>query len=209
MRADHGVRCPTRSGAACKQSDCGVCWSASVLLQLMVLKRIRQDIKIEQCFTPSRDAQYRHCRPLPVQSSGFLPDRVDASVSATLRLCQGGCAPAVRDFSDDDLLLQQALTPGATGQDAVARGASPAGDTRSLVGVRLRGGTPGPLGCRSSKFRIIERSNSIMTRVGSASRRPPVCCAAGTLNRCRRDEYRWPLEIALDVAWLVPAERLS
>jgi len=68
-------------------------------------------------------------------------------------------------------------------------------------------GEPGPW-VSQEKFRLIERFKFFSELAGTPTR------GAGTLLqrfasfRCRRDEYRWPIEM-LFTRWLLPEERLS
>jgi len=152
MRGRSGGALPRVWAAIASNRDCGVCGLSSPGSN-EVLKRSSQDIKSSMCFNTVTIGFLSTC------ISGHFPvlvvfhDESDASVQADPRLCQ-----ALTLLHPDFLIadLDHALPPErawVTGRRPVAL---PAGDTRGVVGVRLRGG-PSLVCCRSRVRQAIER----------------------------------------------------
>jgi radical SAM superfamily enzyme YgiQ (UPF0313 family) len=204
MRADQGVRLPEAVWMRCKQSG---------LRRLLVgvesgsdemLRRIRKDIRIEQVFhTAERMLRYGIAGHFPF-IVGF-PEESDASIQATLE-----CAKRLRSLSPDFLTPIYYFKPYPGSElviEAVARGFQLPQTLEAWSEFDYVAGLPGPW-VSAEKFRLIERFkffHELAWKRVSRSKRPLQQVAR---YRCRRHEYRWPLEMAL-ARWLVPAEKLS
>jgi len=204
MRADQGVRLPQEVWARCKQSG---------LRRLLVgvesgsdemLRRIRKDIRIEQVFhTAAQMLKYGIAGHFPF-IVGF-PDESDASIQATL-----DCAKRLRSLSPDFLTPIYYFKPYPGSElviEAVARGFRLPETLEAWSTFDYVAGLPGPW-VSPQKFRLIERFkffHELAWKRASHRTRPLQQLAR---YRCRRDEYRWPVEMLLS-RWVVPAERLS
>jgi radical SAM superfamily enzyme YgiQ (UPF0313 family) len=204
MRADQGVRLPDDVWARCKQSG---------LRRLLVgvesgsnemLKRIKKDIKIEQVFhTADRMLKFGIAGHFPF-IVGF-PDESDASIQATL-----DCAKRLRSLSPDFLTPIYYFKPYPGSElviEAVARGFQLPETLEAWSTFDYVAGLPGPW-VSAQKFRLIERFkffHELAWKRVSREKKPLQQLAR---YRCRKDEYRWPVEMLLG-RWVVPAERLS
>jgi len=204
MRADQGVRLPEEVWARCKQSG---------LRRLLVgvesgsnemLKRIRKDIRIEQVFhTAERMMRYRIAGHFPF-IVGF-PDESDASIQATL-----DCAKRLRSLSPDFLTPIYYFKPYPGSElviEAVARGFRLPETLEAWSTFDYVAGMPGPW-VSPEKYRLIERFKFFQELAWKRASRGMRQLQRLARYRCRRDEYRWPLEMLLS-RWVVPAERLS
>jgi radical SAM superfamily enzyme YgiQ (UPF0313 family) len=204
MRADQGVRLPEEVWARCKQSG---------LRRLLVgvesgsnemLKRIRKDIRIEQVFhTAERMLRYRIAGHFPF-IVGF-PDESDASIQATL-----DCAKRLRSLSPDFLTPIYYFKPYPGSElviEAVARGFRLPDTLEAWSTFDYVAGLPGPW-VSPEKYRLIERFKFFHELAWKRASRGTRQLQRLARYRCRRDEYRWPLEMLLS-RWVVPAERLS
>jgi len=204
MRADQGVRLPEEVWARCKQSG---------LRRLLVgvesgsdemLKRIRKDIKIEQVFhTAAHMLKYRIAGHFPF-IVGF-PDESEQSVQATL-----DCAKRLRSLSPDFLTPIYYFKPYPGSElviEAVARGFRLPDTLEAWSTFDYVAGLPGPW-VSSEKYRLIERFKFFHELAWKHTSRGTRHLQRLARYRCRRDEYRWPVEMLLQ-RWVVPAERLS
>ena len=204
MRADQGVRLPEEVWARCKQSG---------LRRLLVgvesgsnemLKRIRKDIRIEQVFhTAERMLKYRIAGHFPF-IVGF-PEESEQAVQATL-----DCAKRLRSLSPDFLTPIYYFKPYPGSElviEAVARGFRLPDTLEEWSTFDYVAGLPGPW-VSSAKYRLIERFKFFHELAWKRASRPVRHLQRLARYRCRRDEYRWPVEMLLS-RWLVPAERLS
>jgi len=202
MRADQGVRLPEEVWARCKQSG---------LRRLLVgvesgsnemLKRIRKDIRIEQVFhTAERMLKYRIAGHFPF-IVGF-PEESEQAVQATL-----DCAKRLRSLSPDFLTPIYYFKPGSELViEAVTRGFRLPDTLEAWSNFDYVAGLPGPW-VSSEKYRLIERFKFFHELAWKRASRPVRHLQRLARYRCRRDEYRWPVEMLLS-RWLVPAERLS
>ena len=204
MRADQGVRLPEDVWARCKQSG---------LRRLLVgvesgsndmLKRIHKDIRIDQVFhTASRMLKYGIAGHFPF-IVGF-PDESDASIQATL-----DCAKRLRSLSPDFLTPIYYFKPYPGSElviEAVARGFRLPDTLEAWSTFDYVAGLPGPW-VSPQKFRLIERFKFFHELAWKRPSRSTRALQQLARYRCRRDEYRWPVEMLLS-RWVVPAERLS
>ena len=204
MRADQGVRLPEEVWARCKQSG---------LRRLLVgvesgsnemLKRIRKDIRIEQVFhTAERMLKYRIAGHFPF-IVGF-PEESEQAVQATL-----DCAKRLRSLSPDFLTPIYYFKPYPGSElviEAVTRGFRLPDTLEAWSNFDYVAGLPGPW-VSSEKYRLIERFKFFHELAWKRASRPVRHLQRLARYRCRRDEYRWPVEMLLS-RWLVPAERLS
>jgi len=204
MRADQGVRLPEEVWARCKQSG---------LRRLLVgvesgsnemLKRIRKDIRIEQVFhTAERMLRYRIAGHFPF-IVGF-PDESDTSIQATL-----DCAKRLRSLSPDFLTPIYYFKPYPGSElviEAVARGFRLPQTLEAWSTFDYVAGMPGPW-VSPEKYQLIERFKFFHELAWKRASRGMRQLQRLARYRCRRDEYRWPLEMLLS-RWVVPAERLS
>jgi anaerobic magnesium-protoporphyrin IX monomethyl ester cyclase len=204
MRADQGVRLPEEVWARCKESG---------LRRLLVgvesgsdemLRRIHKDIKIEQVFhTAERMLKFGIAGHFPF-IVGF-PDESDASIQATL-----DCAKRLRALSPDFLTPIYYFKPYPGSElvlEAVARGFQLPQTLEAWSSFDYVAGLPGPW-VSPEKFVLIERFkffHELAWKRVSRGKRPLQHLAR---YRCRRNDYRWPVEMLLG-RFLVPAERLS
>jgi anaerobic magnesium-protoporphyrin IX monomethyl ester cyclase len=204
MRADQGVRLPEEVWVRCKQSG---------LRRLLVgvesgsdemLRRIRKDIRLEQVFhTAERMLKYGIAGHFPF-IVGF-PEESDASIQATLE-----CAKRLRSLSPDFLTPIYYFKPYPGSElvvEAVARGFQLPQTLEAWAEFDYVAGLPGPW-VSAEKFRLIERFKFFHELAWKRVSRGKHLLQQLARYRCRRDEYRWPLEMAF-ARWLVPAEKLS
>jgi len=204
MRADQGVRLPKEVWARCKQSG---------LRRLLVgvesgsdemLRRIHKDIRIEQVFhTAGQMLKYGIAGHFPF-IVGF-PDESDASIQATL-----DCAKRLRSLSPDFLTPIYYFKPYPGSElviEAVARGFRLPDTLEAWSTFDYVAGLPGPW-VSPQKFRLIERFKFFHELAWKRASRRTRALQQLARYRCRRDEYRWPVEMLLS-RWVVPAERLS
>jgi anaerobic magnesium-protoporphyrin IX monomethyl ester cyclase len=204
MRADQGVRLPDDVWARCKQSG---------LRRLLVgvesgsdemLKRIRKDITIEQVFHTARKMrEYGIAGQFPF-IVGF-PRESDASITATL-----ACAKQLRAMSPDfqTLIFYFKPYPGSEiVAEEVAQGFRLPDTLEAWCEFDYVQGLPGPWVSRE-KFQLIERFkffHELAWKQTSSGKRLMQRLAR---YRCRRDDYRWPVEMAL-MQWGKSEPRLS
>ena len=204
MRADQGVRLPEEVWARCKQSG---------LRRLLVgvesgsnemLKRIRKDIRIEQVFhTAARMLKHGIAGHFPF-IVGF-PEESDASVQATL-----DCAKRLRSLSPDFLTPIFYFKPYPGSElviEAVARGFRLPDTLDAWSTFDYVAGLPGPW-VSPEKYRLIERFKFFHELAWKRASRGTRHLQRLARYRCRRDQYRWPVEMLLS-RWVVPSERLS
>jgi anaerobic magnesium-protoporphyrin IX monomethyl ester cyclase len=204
MRADQGVRLPEDVWALCKQSG---------LRRLLVgvesgsnemLKRIRKDIRIEQVFqTAERMLRYGIAGHFPF-IVGF-PEESDESIVATI-----DCAKRLRSLHPDFLTPIYYFKPYPGSElviEAVSRGFQLPQTLEAWSEFDYVAGLPGPW-VSAEKFRLIERFKFFQELAWKRMSRSKRLLQEVARYRCRRDEYRWPLEMVL-TRWLVPAEKLS
>lgn len=193
MRADQGVRLPDEVWRLCRKSG---------LRRLLVgvesgsnemLKRIRKDITIEQVFHTAGKMRANGIAGHFPFIVGF-PDESDESVEATI-----ACARRLRAMSPDFLtpIFYFKPYPGsAIVAEAIARGYRLPRTLEGWATFDYVQGEPGPW-VSAEKFRFIERFKFFhelawgpATRLGRLLRR-------SARYRCSRNDYRWPLEMAL------------
>jgi anaerobic magnesium-protoporphyrin IX monomethyl ester cyclase len=204
MRADQGVRLPDEVWALCKRSG---------LRRLLVgvesgsnemLRRIHKDIKIEQVFhTADQMLRHRIAGHFPF-IVGF-PDESDASIQATL-----DCAKRLRSLSPDFLTPIYYFKPYPGSElviEAVARGFQLPETLEAWSTFDYVAGLPGPW-VSPEKFRLIERFKFFHELAWKRVSLGKKLLQRLARYRCRRDEYRWPVEMLLG-RWVVPAEKLS
>ncbi len=204
MRADQGVRLPDAVWERCKESG---------LRRLLVgvesgsdemLLRIRKDIKIEQVFrTAERMLRYGIAGHFPF-IVGF-PEESDASIQATL-----DCAKRLRSLSADFLTPIYYFKPYPGSElvmEVVERGFRLPETLEAWSTFDYVAGLPGPW-VTPEKFRLIERFKFFQELAWKRASHRKTLLQQLARYRCRRDEYRWPVEMLLS-RWLVPAERLS
>jgi radical SAM superfamily enzyme YgiQ (UPF0313 family) len=204
MRADQGVRLPEPLWELAARSG---------LRRLLVgvesgsdemLKRIRKDIRIEQVFhTAKRMVEYGIAGNFPF-IVGF-PEESDDSIRASLdvakrlRAMSAGFRTPIFYFKP---------YPGSEiVTEAVARGYRLPATLEAWSQFDFVDGEPGPWVSRE-KFKLIERFKFFSELAAGASPGRGTLLQRFASFRCRRDEYRWPLEM-LFTRWLLPAQRLS
>ena len=204
MRADQGVRLPEEVWARCKESGLrrllvGVESGSDEMLQ-----RIRKDIKIEQVFhTAERMLKFGIAGHFPF-IVGF-PDESDASIQATL-----DCAKRLRALSPDFLTPIYYFKPYPGSElvlEAVARGFQLPQTLEAWSTFDYVAGLPGPW-VSPEKFVLIERFKFFHELAWKRVSRGKRVLQRLARYRCRRDDYRWPVEMLLG-RFLVPGERLS
>lgn len=193
MRADQGVRLPDELWRRCKESG---------LRRLLVgvesgsdemLRRIRKDIRIEQVFhTAQKMREYGIAGQFPF-IVGF-PGESDESIKATL-----ACAKRLRAMSADfqTPIFYFKPYPGSDiVSEEVARGFQLPQTLSAWAEFDFVDGLPGPWVSRE-KFQLIERFkffHELAWQRASAGKRLLRRLAR---YRCSRDDYRWPVEMAL------------
>ncbi|HEY6451130.1 MAG TPA: hypothetical protein VIX87_00875, partial [Steroidobacteraceae bacterium] len=169
-----------------------------------MLRRIRKDIKIEQVFETARKmVKYDIAGHFPF-IVGF-PDESDAEVQASL-----DCAKKLRSMSPDFLtpIFYFKPYPGtALVIEAVQRGFRLPETLEAWAKFDYVDGDPGPW-VSPEKFRLIERFKFFHELAWKRASRGKHLWQQLARYRCRRDNYRWPVEMLL-TRWLVPAQRLS
>jgi anaerobic magnesium-protoporphyrin IX monomethyl ester cyclase len=204
MRADQGVRLPDTVWARCKQSG---------LRRLLVgvesgsnemLKRIRKDIKLEQVFdTAQKMLEHDIAGHFPF-IVGF-PEETEASIQATL-----DCAKRLRAMSPDFLTPIYYFKPYPGSElviDAVDRGFELPQTLEGWSQFDYVAGSPGPW-VSPPMFKRIERFKFFHELAWKRLSRGQRLLQQLARVRCRRDEYRWPVEM-LFTRWVLPAQRLS
>lgn len=203
MRADQGVRLPDDVWARCRQSG---------LRRLLVgvesgsddmLRRIRKDITIEQVFHTARKMREHGIAGQFPFIVGF-PRESDASINATL-----ACAKQLRAMSPDFQTPIFYFKP-YPGSDIVAeeleRGFQLPATLEAWSEFDFVDGLPGPWVSRQ-KFQLIERFkffHELAWQRVSGQR----LLQRLARYRCSRDDYRWPVEMAL-LQWRKSQPRLS
>lgn len=197
MRADQGVRLPNEVWALCRRAG---------LRRLLVgvesgsnemLLRIRKDVTIEQIeHTAEKMLAHGIAGHFPF-IVGF-PDESDASIGETLAF-----ARKLRSMSPDFLtpIFYFKPYPGSDiVRDAVARGYRLPSTLEEWSEFDYVQGEPGPW-VSPEKFRLIERFkfyHELAWDRASAAGQPLQRLAR---YRCSRNEFRWPVEMALARKW--------
>ena len=204
MRADQGVRLPADLWARAAQSG---------LRRLLVgvesgsdemLKRIRKDIRIEQVFeTAHKMAAHGIAGQFPF-IVGF-PEESDDSIRATIDVAKR--LRAISPQFRTPIFYFKPYPGSEIVMEAVARGFRLPGSLKAWSEFDYVDGDPGPWVSRE-KFKLIERFKFFSELAAL-----PATGGGGLLQRfaeyrCRRDEYRWPVEM-LFTRWLMPEQRLS
>jgi anaerobic magnesium-protoporphyrin IX monomethyl ester cyclase len=204
MRADQGVRLPDELWARCKKSG---------LRRLLVgvesgtnemLKRIRKDTKIEQVFDTAHKMLAHDIAGHFPFIVGF-PDETEASIAATL-----DCAKRLRSLSPDFLTPIYYFKPYPGSElvtEAVARGFELPRTLEAWSQFDYVAGSPGPW-VSAETFQLIERFKFFHELAWKRMSRGKRLLQQLARLRCRRDEYRWPVEMLL-TRWVLPAQRLS
>ena len=204
MRADQGVRLPDEIWKLCKQSGMRRLLVGVESGSNEVLKRIRKDIKIEQVYaTAEKMRKFGIAGHFPF-IVGF-PEESDADVQASL-----DCAKRLRSMSPDFLTPIFYFKPYPGSQlviDAVARGFTLPETLEAWSKFDYVAGEPGPW-VSAEKFELIERFKFFHELAWKPVSRGKRFVQKLARYRCRRDDYRWPVEM-LFTRWLVPEQRLS
>jgi radical SAM superfamily enzyme YgiQ (UPF0313 family) len=204
MRADQGVRLPEGAWARCRQSG---------LRRLLVgvesgsdemLKRIRKDITLEQVFQTAQrmcDHDIAGIFPFIV---GF-PDESSDSVAATLVV-----AKRLRTMSPDfnTPIFYFKPYPGSDiVTEAVARGYKLPDTLEAWSTFDYVDGQPGPW-VSPDTHKLIERFKFFHALASEQSSKRRTWLRRLARYRCRRDDYRWPVEMRL-LRWLGTEPQLS
>jgi anaerobic magnesium-protoporphyrin IX monomethyl ester cyclase len=204
MRADQGVRLPDEIWKLCKQSGMRRLLVGVESGSNEVLKRIRKDIKIEQVYaTAETMRKFGIAGHFPF-IVGF-PEESDEDVQASL-----DCAKRLRSMSPDFLTPIFYFKPYPGSQlviDAVARGFTLPDTLEAWSKFDYVAGEPGPW-VSAEKFELIERFKFFHELAWKPASRGKRFLQKLAQYRCRRDDYRWPVEM-LFTRWLVPETRLS
>lgn len=203
MRADQGVRLPEELWQLSKRSG---------LRRLLVgvesgddamLQRIRKDIKISQVYqTAERMVAHSVAGTFPF-IVGF-PDETDASVAASI-----ACAKRLRSMNpafETPIFYFKPYPGSAIVEEAVAAGFRLPDNLQDWSRFDFVAGLPGPWVTRA-KFKLIERFKFFQEHAWKRSSGVDLLQQLARF-RCRRDDYRWPVEMVL-MQWLRPSERLS
>ena len=204
MRADQGVRLPLEIWRLCKQSGLRRLLVGVESGSDQVLKRIRKDIRIEQVFDTAE-----RMRSLDIGGHfpfivGF-PDETDAEVQASL-----DCARRLRSMSPQfttPIFYFKPYPGSALVIEAVQRGFRLPDTLEDWSRFDYVSGDPGPW-VSPEKFELIERFKFFHELAWKPSSRAKAWLQRLAHLRCRRHEFRWPVEM-LFRRWLVPAQKLS
>jgi anaerobic magnesium-protoporphyrin IX monomethyl ester cyclase len=193
MRADQGVRLPDDVWARCKESG---------LRRLLVgvesgsdemLKRIRKDIKIEQVYQTARKMrEFGIAGHFPF-IVGF-PDESDESITATL-----DCAKRLRSMSPDFQTPFFYFKPYPGSEIVIAeveRGLRLPDTLEAWSEFDFVDGLPGPW-VSPEKFKLIERFKFFHELAWKRAPSGRQLLQRLARYRCRRDNYRWPIEMML------------
>jgi radical SAM superfamily enzyme YgiQ (UPF0313 family) len=204
MRADQGIRLPEELWHLAKKSG---------LRRLLVgvesgddkmLKRIRKDITISQVYQVAermRDLGLAGNFPFIV---GF-PDESDESVAATI-----DCVKRLRAMSPDfdtPIFYFKPYPGSAIVLEAVSKGFRLPDSLAEWSTFDFVAGLPGPW-VTQPKYQLIERFKFFQELAWKRASAGWDVLQRLARYRCRRDEYRFPLEMSL-MNWLQPRERLS
>jgi anaerobic magnesium-protoporphyrin IX monomethyl ester cyclase len=204
MRADQGVRLPPDLWARAAQSG---------LRRLLVgvesgsdemLKRIRKDIRIEQVFeTAHKMAAHGIAGHFPF-IVGF-PEESDDSIRATIDVAKR--LRAISPQFRTPIFYFKPYPGSEIVREAVARGFRLPGSLKAWSEFDYVDGDPGPWVSRE-KFKLIERFKFFSELAALSATGGGGLLQRFAEYRCRRDEYRWPVEM-LFTRWLMPEQRLS
>jgi len=204
MRADQGVRLPDTVWARCKESG---------LRRLLVgvesgnnemLKRISKDIRIEQVYATARRMRHFGIAGHFPFIVGF-PDESDASIRDTLE-----CAKRLRAMSPDfqtPIFYFKPYPGSAIVTEAVAKGFRLPDTLEDWSTFDYVAGEPGPW-VSPAKFRLIERFKFFHELSSKSFTDVRMLLQRLARYRCRRDNYRWPVEMLFS-RWVLPQQRLS
>jgi anaerobic magnesium-protoporphyrin IX monomethyl ester cyclase len=204
MRADQGVRLPEEVWRLARQSG---------LRRLLVgvesgddamLKRIRKDIKIEQVYQVAQRMHEHGIAGTFPFIVGF-PDETDASVAATIE-----CAKRLRSMSpsfETPIFYFKPYPGSAIVIEAVAAGFRLPDNLVEWSQFDFVAGLPGPWVTRA-KYKLIERFKFFQEHAWKRTASGMDVLQRMARYRCRRNNYRWPVEMLL-MQWLRPSERLS
>jgi radical SAM superfamily enzyme YgiQ (UPF0313 family) len=204
MRADQGVRLPPELWSRAAQSG---------LRRLLVgvesgsdemLKRIRKDIRISQVFeTAHKMAAHGIAGQFPF-IVGF-PEESDDSIRATIDVAKR--LRAISPQFRTPIFYFKPYPGSEIVREAVARGFRLPASLTAWSQFDYVDGDPGPWVSRE-KFKLIERFKFFSELAALPARGGGSLLQRFAEFRCRRDEYRWPVEM-LFTRWLMPEQRLS
>ena len=204
MRADQGVRLPPELWARAAQSG---------LRRLLVgvesgsdemLKRIRKDIRISQVFeTAQKMAAHGIAGNFPF-IVGF-PEESDESIRASIDVAKR--LRAISPQFRTPIFYFKPYPGSEIVRQAVDRGFRLPANLKAWSEFDFVDGDPGPWVSRE-KFKLIERFKFFSELASLRDRGGAGLLQRFAAYRCRRDEYRWPVEM-LFTRWLMPEQRLS
>jgi anaerobic magnesium-protoporphyrin IX monomethyl ester cyclase len=204
MRADQGVRLPPELWARAAQSG---------LRRLLVgvesgsdemLKRIRKDIRISQVFEAAHKMAAHDIAGHFPFIVGF-PDESDDSIRATIDVAKR--LRAISPQFRTPIFYFKPYPGSEIVRDAVARGYRLPQSLKAWSEFDYVDGDRGPWVSRE-KFKLIERFKFFSELAALRAPRGASLLQRFAEYRCRRDEYRWPVEM-LFTRWLLPEQRLS
>jgi radical SAM superfamily enzyme YgiQ (UPF0313 family) len=204
MRADQGVRLPERVWLRCKESGLRRLLVGVESGSNSMLKRIKKDIKIEQVFETAQKMERLGIAGNFPFIVGF-PDESDEDVQASL-----DCAKRLRAMSPDfatPIFYFKPYPGSALVDEAVAGGFRLPDSLEAWSRFDFVAGEAGPW-VSPDKYRLIERFkffHELAWKQISPAKRVMQALAR---YRCRRNLYRWPVEMLFS-RWLVPQQKLS
>jgi anaerobic magnesium-protoporphyrin IX monomethyl ester cyclase len=204
MRADQGIRLPEEVWRLCKKSGLRRLLVGVESGDEAMLKRIRKDITLKQVFHTAE-----HMRDLGIAGIfpfivGF-PDESDAGVNATI-----ACAKRLRAMSADfetPIFYFKPYPGSAIVLEAVSKGFRLPDTLAEWAQFDYVAGLPGPWVTRAT-YQLIERFKFFQELAWERASLGRRLLQRLARYRCRRDDYRWPVEMLL-LRWLQPRERLS
>jgi radical SAM superfamily enzyme YgiQ (UPF0313 family) len=204
MRADQGVRLPAETWTLCKRSGLRRLLVGVESGDDLMLRRIKKDTTIEKVFATAERMRGLGIAGIFPFIVGF-PDESDASVEATL-----ACAKRLRAMSsafETPIFYFKPYPGSAIVTEAVAKGFELPRTLSDWSQFDYVAGLPGPW-VTADKYQLIERFKFFLDLASRRSGWATAWLKKLARLRCERNEYRWPVEMAL-MQRLRPVQRLS
>jgi radical SAM superfamily enzyme YgiQ (UPF0313 family) len=204
MRADQGVRLPDSVWQLCKRSGLRRLLVGVESGDDVTLKRIKKDITIDKVFRTAERMRELGLAGIFPFIVGF-PDESDASVDATM-----ACARKLRSMSsafETPIFYFKPYPGSAIVTEAVANGFELPSTLSEWSEFDYVAGLPGPW-VTPQKYELIERFKFFLDLASRRSAWPVSWLGRIAELRCRRQDYRWPIEMRV-MQRLRPAPRLS
>jgi len=204
MRADQGIRLPEEVWRLCRQSGMRRLLVGVESGDEEMLKRIRKDITLSQVFQTAQRMQELGVAGIFPFIVGF-PDESNASVSATI-----ACVKRLRGMSaefETPIFYFKPYPGSAIVLEAISKGFRLPDTLAEWAQFDYVAGLPGPWVTRA-KYKLIERFKFFQDLAWRRASAPRHLLERVARYRCRRDDYRFPVEMMV-MQWLRPPARLS